>query len=153
MLWAVWHHPKTNKGYGACQPRPRSYGEQHPNDGMVKPVISARDVASPFAREHMLAQSLLAEPAFYPSCAHRTHFLLALPHSHVPVMGVWGPCRTKIAEQWCLSTPHAPPAATLPAGTCSPILSFHRGYGGFAPMLAQTLDLPPPTPPASNRPG
>ena len=68
----------------------------------------------------MLAQSLLAEPAFYPSCAHRTHFLLALPHSHVPVMGYGGsaapdwrnrktcqPC-TRRRQPLCQQV-HAPP--------------------------------------------
>ena len=38
----------------------------YPNDGTVELVISARDVASQFARKHMLAQALLVEPAFYP---------------------------------------------------------------------------------------
>ena len=54
---------------------------------VAKFVSSARDTDSHFLRKHMLPHFLLAEPAFYPSCAHRTAFLPALPHFYVPVKG------------------------------------------------------------------
>ena len=60
-----------------------------PDAGMVELVIFAHGAGSGFAREHMLAQFVLAARA----------------------------------------------AASLPEGTCSPILLFPvRGYGGAAPM-------------------
>ena len=70
-------------------------------------VSPARGVGDQLVREHMLAHFLLAELAFYPSCARHTRFLPALPYSHVLVKGIWGLCRTRMAEQKNLPALHA----------------------------------------------
>ena len=80
----------------------------HPNGGTEKPVSPARAAGSHSASKYML------------------------PHFVFSWGGVWGLCRTRLAEQKNLSALHAPSAAILPASTCSPILFFHGGYGGSA---------------------
>ena len=50
-----------------------------------------------------------------------------------PSKGGMGLCRTRMAEQKNLPALHAPPTASLPLGTCSPILSFHGGMGALPP--------------------
>ena len=62
----------------------------HPNDGTVQSGRNIRGADSQIAREQMLAQFVLAKPAFYPSCARRTHFLPALPHYYNIVRGYGG---------------------------------------------------------------
>ena len=111
---------------GACSLLQRAY----PIGKTEKPVGPARDVASQFARKHMLSQSLPTEPAFYSSCAHRTTFLFALSHSHIPVMGV-------LPESTCSLLRRAHPNG----GVVEPVSSARDAGGWFASrhMLAQAL--------------
>lgn len=65
-----------------------SYYIIYPNGRNAESVNPSRGADSQIARKQMLAQFMLAKPAFYPSCAHRTRFLPAL--SHYDSNGVWG---------------------------------------------------------------
>ena len=76
------------------------------------------------------------------SCVCHLNFLSALSHSHIPVKGVWGLCRTRMAEQKNLPALHAPLTTILSEGACSPILSCQGGMGAPHPCLPMALDLP-----------
>lgn len=56
---------RTNYLRVPCAASPAE-GIPHPIGGTVKPVSPSRGIASHFAREHMLAHSLLSGSAFYP---------------------------------------------------------------------------------------
>ena len=75
----------------ACQFCSRSCGEHTRLLGWQNLSVPHATPIVIFFRKHMFAHFLLAEPAFYPSCAHRTAFLPAPPHSHAPVRGYGGP--------------------------------------------------------------
>ena len=65
--WGVWGLCRTRLAEQKNLSAPHALLRRaYPNERAVEPANFARDVDNRFARKHMLAQSLLAEPAFYP---------------------------------------------------------------------------------------
>ena len=118
----------------------------HPNEGNAEAKIFARDAGSQPVRGRILAHAVPTPTRRWltASLSEATYSLTMWPAAriffpHYPiliiVMGVWGLFCTRLMGMWNLSIPHVLLKIAHPCGACSPILSFHGGDGGSAPML------------------